>query len=146
MNTRHDARLWAVQFLFQREFNLNEMDAALADFWAERKPSDKVKEFTEQLINGVLQDRPHLDELLQKYAQNWEVKRMGAVERNIMRLSLFEMLKRDDIPPVVSINEAVELAKELSSDESGRFVNGILDRARKDLDRPARAAVSKPST
>jgi N utilization substance protein B len=77
---------------------------------------------------------------LQRYAENWDLKRMGAVDRNVMRVALFEMLHRTDIPPVVSINEAVDLAKELSSDESGRFVNGILDRARRDISRPARAA------
>jgi N utilization substance protein B len=68
---------------------------------------------------------------------------MGAVDRNVMRLALFEMNFCPDIPPVVSINEAIELAKELSSDESGKFVNGILDRARKEVDRPARASVLK---
>jgi N utilization substance protein B len=68
---------------------------------------------------------------------------MGAVDRNVMRIALFEMMHRPDIPPVVSINEAVDLAKELSSEESGRFVNGVLDRARKDLDRPARAPAGR---
>jgi transcription antitermination protein NusB len=75
---------------------------------------------------------------LPKHAENWGIERMGAVDRNAMRIAVFEMLFRDDIPPVVSINEAVDLAKAYSSVESGKFVNGILDRIRQDLDRPAR--------
>lgn len=140
MSGRHDARTFAVQFLFQRDFNQGDLDPALADFWVERPCDDKVRQFTAELIRGVEDQRTDLDARLQRYAENWDVRRMGAVDRNIMRVALYEMLYRKDIPPVVSINEAVDLAKELSSEESGRFVNGILDRARRDLDRPPRAA------
>lgn len=140
MSGRHDARTFAVQFLFQRDFNQGDLEPALVDFWAERPCDDKVRQFAAELIHGVEAQRADLDARLQRYAENWDVRRMGAVDRNIMRMALFEMLHRKDIPPVVSINEAVDLAKELSSEESGRFVNGILDRARRDLDRPSRAA------
>lgn len=140
MSGRHEARTCAVQFLFQRDFNTDELDAALSEFWSERKAGPKVRQFSEELIRGVEGCREDLDLRLQRYAENWDLKRMGAVDRNVMRVALFEMLYRSDIPPVVSINEAVDLAKELSSDESGRFVNGILDRARRDISRPARAA------
>jgi transcription antitermination protein NusB len=148
MSARHEARMWAVQFLFQCDFNPTELDNALEDFWPERSPTGQMKAFTEDLIRGVLNHHTELDGKLQSYAQNWELKRMGAVDRNVMRVALYEMMYRSDIPPVVSINEAVDLAKELSSEESGKFVNGVLDRARKDLDRPARAAARKsaPST
>lgn len=147
MSGRHEARTCAVQFLFQRDFNSEELDAALADFWSERKAGPKVRQFAEELIRGVESTRADIDARLQRYADNWDLKRMGAVDRNVMRVALFEMMQRSDIPPVVSINEAVDLAKELSSDESGRFVNGILDRARRDISRPSRAAavVSPPS-
>ncbi len=144
MNTRHDARLWAVQFLYQREFNPGDLQEALDLFWVERKTTEKMRAFADELIAGAIEHRVELDALLQKYALNWEVRRIGAVERNIMRVALFEMQHRADIPPVVSINEAVDLAKELSSEESGRFVNGILDRARKDIDRSARVARQPP--
>jgi len=140
MSGRHEARTCAVQFLFQRDFNTDELDAALSEFWSERKAGPKVRQFSEELIRGVEGCREDLDLRLRRYAENWDLKRMGAVDRNVMRVALFEMLYRSDIPPVVSINEAVDLAKELSSDESGRFVNGILDRARRDISRPARAA------
>jgi N utilization substance protein B len=87
----------------------------------------------------VLHNRDEIDALMSKYADNWDVERMGAVDRNIIRLALYEMFFRDDIPPVVSINEAVDIAKAFCDRESGRFVNGILDRARKDTNRPPRS-------
>ncbi len=140
MSTRHEVRMWAVQMLFQRDFNHGDLNEALEVFWKERTCSEKLHAFCEELIRGVEEKRTELDAQLQQFADNWDLKRMGGVDRNVMRVALFEMLHRPDIPPVVSINEAVELAKELSSEESGKFVNGILDRIRKDLKRPARAA------
>jgi N utilization substance protein B len=142
MSSRHEARLWAVQFLFQRDFNDTARETALVDFWAERKCSAKLRAFCEELIHGVELHRENIDQRLRKYAEHWSLERMGAVDRNIMRVALFEMLFCTDIPPVVSINEAVDLAKELSGHDSGKFVNGILDRARKDVERPARVAKS----
>jgi N utilization substance protein B len=85
---------------------------------------------------------PDIDERIRRYAENYEFNRIAPVDRNVLRLAIYEMLYRDDIPPVVSINEAIELAKTFGGADSGRFVNGILDRVRKDLTRPAREAVS----
>lgn len=146
MGGRHEARQWAVQFLFQRDFNAGEIESALGEFWQDKKPGDKARLFAEELIRGVEAKKDDLDKLIRKYAEHWDVKRMGAVDRNVMRVALYEMTHRPDIPPVVSINEAVEIAKDLSGVESGKFVNGILDRACKEQDRPARAVVSNRST
>ena len=133
--------MWAVQFLFQRDFNGGDFDPALAHFLAdEQRSGGKARKFCEEIVRGVETQKAELDAHLQRFADNWDLKRMGGVDRNVMRVALFEMLHREDIPPVVSINEAIELAKELSSEESGKFVNGILDRIRKDLKRPSRAA------
>lgn len=135
---RHESRMWAVQMLFQRDFNQGDIVEALEVFWDERKPGPALRQFAEELIHGVEAKKPELDAMIQKYAEHWDLARMGGVDRNVMRVAVFEMLYREDIPPVVSINEAVELAKELSGEESGKFVNGILDHAAKDLGRPAR--------
>ena len=143
MTSRHEARLAAVQFLFQRDFNPGDLEPALRDFWAARGGKERVREFAEALVRGVEEHRAELDVLLGRYAEHWEVGRMGAVDRNVMRVALFEMYHRPDIPPVVSINEAVELAKEFGGLESGRFVNGVLDRACRELPRPARSAVAE---
>jgi N utilization substance protein B len=141
---RHEARVLAVQFLFQRDFNRDEMAGALERFWEGRRAGPGVLRFAGELIAGVEERRPDLDDRIRELAENWDVRRMGAVDRTVLRLALFEILHRDDIPPVVSINEAVELAKEFSGAESGRFVNGILDRAARELDRPIRCARPDP--
>ncbi len=142
---RHQAREYAVQFLFQRDFNREKLEPALEEFWRGLSVAPKDRAFAEELIRGVEEHIGDLDARLQRYAENWEVRRMGGVDRNVMRVALFEMLYRPDIPPVVSINEAVEIAKAFSNRDSGRFVNGILDRASKDLGRPARAAMPPQS-
>ena len=159
MGIRHEAREWALQFLFQSEFNRAEsLDEGFRLFWQNQeeepatvpRPPDagaadaqgrqraKARQFAEELARGVIAHHVEIDPLIAKHAENWEINRMGTVDRNAMRIAVFEMLYRDDIPPVVSINEAVELAKAYSSIESGKFVNGILDRIRKELRRPAR--------
>jgi len=130
----------ATQFLFQRDFNQNEFEAALQRFWKDNDTTENIRSFADQLIRGVEEHRAEIDGRLQGYAQNWQVARMGAVDRNVMRMALYEMFHCLDIPPVVSINEAVDIAKEFSSIQSGHFVNGILDRAKRDLDRPLRTA------
>jgi transcription antitermination protein NusB len=97
-----------------------------------------VRLFADPLIRGSLEHRQEADDLIKKYAINWDLHRIAAVDRNILRLAIFEMLHRDDIPPVVSINEAVDIAKKFSTQDSGKFVNGILDKVKGDLLRPAR--------
>jgi len=164
MGKRREARERAVQFLFQHELNPPEdLEAALNHFWetqraaaiAEDKGTAKwgqptelpppsaeeaaVRLFADPLIRGALQYRDDADALIKKFAKNWELHRIAAVDRNILRLAIYEMLHRNDIPPVVSINEAVDIAKKFSTQDSGKFVNGILDKVKGELLRPARA-------
>jgi len=143
MSNRRSARERAVQFLFQNDFNPGNIKQALQEFWKSKHSDLKSQQFAEDLIRGVLANLQQIDALVQSYAEHWEIKRMNVVDRNIIRLALYEMLFRPDIPPVVSINEAVDIAKYYSSMESGKFVNGILDRALRDLRRPSREAVGQ---
>jgi len=138
VNGRRETREWIIQFLFQLDFNPEPIDIALQDFWEEKTPIAREKIYAEEIIKGVVQRKAELDEKLSEYATRWNSERMGAVDRTVMRVALFEMLYRDDVPPVVSINEAVHFAKDFSSFQSGRFVNGVLDRIRKEINRPAR--------
>lgn len=154
MGIRHEAREWALQFLFQSEFNREDtVEEGFRLFWqhqdeenpspapvnpSEERSRKKARLFAEELAKGVIEHHRDIDARIVHHAENWDIGRMGTVERNAMRLAVFEMLHRHDIPPVVSINEAVELAKAYSSTESAKFVNGILDRIRKEIDRPAR--------
>ena len=163
MGKRREARERAVQFLFQHDLNPPEnLDRALNEFWdtqraaaiaGEKGPATwgqpvelppptaeeaEVHLFADPLIRGTLEHRDAIDEHIKKHAKNWEFHRIAAVDRNIMRLAIYEMLFREDIPPIVSINEAVDIAKKFSTQDSGKFVNGILDKVRSELMRPAR--------
>lgn len=165
MGIRRQAREKAVQFLFQQDLNTpDNVDEALESFWltqrkaymqaekgkslwgesAEIPPPDSdesaVRLFAEPLIRGVIEKWALLDGEIAKHAKNWSLHRIAAVDRSILRLAIYELLFRDDIPPVVSINEAIDIAKRYSTDESGKFVNGILDRVKADLMRPSRTA------
>ena len=134
MGSRRDAREFAVQILFQLDFNPGELEPVLASFWAESKTTAKTREFVEQLVKGVLANREAVDASIEKCAQNWSLVRMAGVDRNIIRLAVYEMLFREDIPHPVSINEAVSIAKSMGDVGSGRFVNGVLDRVRRDFE------------
>ncbi len=161
---RRAARERAVQFLFQYDLNppSDDLAGALDYFWQSQRDSAllaadgkatwgesialppptveevAVRVFAEPLIRGVLDHRAEIDECIGRHADNWDLHRMAGVDRNVLRLAIYEMLHRQDIPPVVSINEAVDIAKRFSTDESGRFVNGLLDKVRQGLSRPAR--------
>lgn len=133
MSTRRDAREWAVQMLFRLEMNPCDNEKLFEEFFEELEPSKKGRDFAESLIKGVRDNRKEIDEIIVKYAKNWDIDRMAITDRNVIRIALYEMLYRDDIPPAVTINEAVDIAKYFNKTESGRFVNGILDTIRKDL-------------
>jgi N utilization substance protein B len=163
MGKRREARERAVQFLFQHDLSPpDDLERALNEFWDTQRAAaiaeDKGKAnwgerpelppptaeeaetrlFAEPLIRGTLQHRDAIDAHIKKHVQNWDFSRIAAVDRNILRLAIFEMLHREDIPPVVSINEAVDIAKKFSTQDSGKFVNGILDKVKGELLRPAR--------
>jgi transcription antitermination protein NusB len=143
MGKRHRAREAVIQYHFWCDLQRGEMPERIEDFWEFCPATDRVREFAQPLIEGMVTHRDELDERIRKYCENYNLNRISVVDRNVLRLAIYEMLYRDDIPPVVSINEAIELAKTFGGAESGKFVNGILDRVRKDLDRPAREPVRK---
>jgi len=141
MGLRRDAREAAIQFLYQFDTHKPEkVDVALAAFWEQNDEPKNVREFANDLIKGALEKLPEVDAKIRTLADNWDFERLAAVDRNILRLAVYEMLFRPEIPPVVSINEAIEIAKKFSTAESGKFVNGLLDRVKKELLRPARQA------
>jgi len=140
---RRHARELAVQFLYQRDLSADDPGEALWYFWqTQEEVPAATKQFAEELVRGVVANQAVVDEKISRYTEHWELSRIATVDRNILRLAIFEMLYRDDIPPVVSINEAVEIAKKFSTRESGAFVNGILDKIKFDLSRPARTAAT----
>jgi len=131
MRKRSQAREFALQILYQLDITRDQLDKALSSFWqmeATSECAEDVRLFAEELVKGVSEHRAELDEKIARYATNWELDRMAVVDRNILRLSAYEIVDRQDIPPKVSINEAVELAKKYSGIQASKFVNGILDK------------------
>jgi N utilization substance protein B len=176
MATRRQAREWALQLLFQFDLNpVEKLEDAFEEFWQrqvtaqaedqdtrasrtvltreaaeaadpDQPVSPRIRAFTEKLVRGVVTHREPIDARLTEYVKNWPLHRMGGVERNVMRMAFFELFFDEETPPVVCINEAVDLAKYFSNAEAGRFVNGILDRAAREAKRPARRMEKSPVT
>lgn len=120
----------ALQFLYQIEINSGNLDEGLRLFWMEHPVREEVRSYATELIRGSYENLDKIDSLLADCTQNWDVKRMAAVDRNLLRLATYEMLLARNAPPIVVINEAVDIAKKYSTPDSGAFVNGILDRIR----------------
>lgn len=157
MGSRRQARARALQFLFQCDLNPPEdLEEALREFWETVETEEELateplqtgseagssgsgpsvsqaalRLFAEQLIRGTLSEREQIDGWIQALARNWSLARMATVDRNLLRMAIYEMRHFPDIPPAVTINEAVELAKTYSTEKSGKFVNGILDNFRR---------------
>ncbi|MDE6432300.1 MAG: transcription antitermination factor NusB, partial [Opitutales bacterium] len=139
-------RRLAVQILYAWDLNpciirqqLKEYINDLIENYGDEPPS--YYRFASELSIGAIENQDVIDALIQKHTQNWQISRIAKVDLAILRIATYEMLFREDIPPVVSMNEAIELGKELASDESSRFLNGVLDNMRSEIDRPARTPV-----
>ena len=126
MSARSKARKRALDVLFEAEQRGVDVLATLAGRLADAEPP--VAEFTVELVEGVVAHRARIDELLSTYSQGWSLDRMPAVDRAVLRLGAFELLWRDDVPDAVVVDQAVELARSLSTDDSPAFVNGLLGR------------------
>ncbi|MBI4609449.1 MAG: transcription antitermination factor NusB [Candidatus Rokubacteria bacterium] len=134
MGKRRKARELALQLLYQLDLRGEaDPDLHLPEFWTRHAVDDEVRVFTETLVRGAKLHQPKIDELIRQYADNWDLERMAVVDRNILREGIFELLWLAEIPPKVAINEALEVAKKFSTGESTRFINGILDRVRKEF-------------
>ena len=134
---RRKAREYALQILFRLDFTDKKIEHKdLEEFWADKKEKNDVKNFTEDLVLGTLDNIDHIDTMIGKVTENWLLKRMAAVDRNILRFAAYEILYRKDIPSAVTINEALEIAKKFSSTESAPFINGILDKLSKHVGKP----------
>jgi len=128
---RSRSRELALMALYQVDITREKTPEVLKDFWENHKADTEVRGFATVLITGTTAHQDRLDKVISQYADNWEIRRMATVDRNILRLAVYELLYVEEIPPKVSINEAVDLAKKFGDVESGRFVNGILDQISK---------------
>ena len=132
MRKRTQARDCALKILYQSDVAKKPIATAFADFWKEKKRTNsEVVEFSRRLVLGVEQHLTDIDRKISFYAANWQLTRMAVIDRNVLRLGVFELLYNDDIPAKVTINEEIELAKRYGDLESSKFINGVLDKIHK---------------
>ena len=128
MGKRRKSREFALQALYRWDITRKDDNKTIAQFrdhFSQRKEKD---EFAERIALGVLEHVREIDQLIEEYSENWRLDRMPIIDRNILRMATFELLYCEDIPPKVTLNEAIELGKRYGSEDSGSFINGILDR------------------
>jgi N utilization substance protein B len=142
MSNRRDNRIAAFQFLYMWDINPPEdIEVELKQFFDDQENPREFYDFAEELIHGTIENRDEIDSEINSYAQNWSFRRIAKVDLAILRLAIYELLYRTDIPPVVSINEAIDLTKVFSIPDARRFINGILDQLKAKLNRPSREPV-----
>ncbi len=128
MRKRTLAREYVLKILYQFEMSQAPLEEVLTQFWSWNQAHPEVREFTERIVRGTSEHLTEIDQKIVQYTENWQLHRMAVLDRNILRYSVYELLFVDEIPPKVTINEAVDIAKKYSQDDAGKFVNGILDK------------------
>lgn len=129
MRKRTQGREIALQILYQYEMNPESVEPLIQSYWENQHEIDpEVREFAEKLVRGTVEHLKEIDPIISAATEHWQLDRMAVIDRNVMRCATYELLFMDDIPPKVTINEAVNLAKKFSQIESGKFVNGVLDK------------------
>ena len=128
MRKRTQARGYALQILYQIEMTGDPVDVVLSRFWGDLECDPPVRDFATQLAKGTIENLSKINSLIEEYSEHWHINRMPVIHRSILRSAIYEMLFRDDIPRKVVINEAVEMANRFSTSDSGKFINGILDK------------------
>lgn len=136
MATRRRGREAALQLLYAIEMTHADVEAVLASSWAHTLTAARTREFTGALLRGVIACRDDIDALIREWSANWSLERIGLVERNILRFAIYELLFMPEIPPNVTINEAIEVAKRYGSEDAPSFINGILDRIKNQVAPP----------
>jgi N utilization substance protein B len=131
MTSRRRARRQAIDVLYQADVTGRDSQLALAEW---HMAGREIDPFAEELLEGVTANRAQIDDVLSAHSEHWTLDRMASLDRTILRLAVFELVHRPDVPAAVAISEAVEIAKELSTEDSGRFVNGILGKVAAELD------------
>jgi transcription antitermination factor NusB len=134
MNARRKAREIALAFLYQWDLRGDEVLPELDDLLVKDRREPEVADYVKTLVRGTIEHRGDIDKRISEAAEHWRIERMAVVDRNVLRMATFEMaFGKDEVPHKVAINEAIELAKRFSTEQSGAFVNGVLDRVRRGL-------------
>ena len=132
MRNRTKARECALKILYSADIRKDSPEECAYLFWENHpKLNGNIKEFANILIEGFAKNKERVDSVISKYAKNWQIQRMATIDRNVLRLAAYELLFAEDVPPKVAINEAIEMAKKYGDKDSGKFVNGVLDKISK---------------
>ncbi|MBI2974335.1 MAG: transcription antitermination factor NusB [Deltaproteobacteria bacterium] len=136
MGERRKGREFALQILYAYDSSKLELNEVLKSFWiANTEFSEEIKTFTEEIVRGTCSRMEEIDSIIGTHSTNWKVSRMGIVDRNILRFAVYELLWRPDIPVRVTLNEAIEVAKQYGTEDSGSFINGVLDKVAKTVNK-----------
>lgn len=139
MRKRTKAREHALKILYAVDITGDEPKDCIDNYWQTNEEADtEVKTFANSLVLGAVNKGKEIDKMISKYATNWQLDRMAVIDRNILRLATYELLFADEIPPKVTINEAIDIAKRYGDNDSGKFVNGVLDKINKTKNAPAK--------
>ncbi len=132
MRKRTKAREYALQILYAVDITRDDPTDCVERFWeGNEESSGEVRKFAASLVLGVSDNKKEIDRMIARYATNWQLDRMAVIDRNVLRFATYELLYAKDIPPKVSINEAINIAKKFGGPDSGKFVNGVLDKINK---------------
>ena len=134
MSLRRKAREYALQILFQYDLANGNIAEIMENFWKEKKSNSKIVSFCSQLVNGTIENINEIDRCISRHSLNWKLERMSTVDRNVLRIATYELLFSKETPPPVVINEAIEVAKKFGTEDSAKFINGILDAIRRSLE------------
>jgi N utilization substance protein B len=141
---RRRARECALQMMFQLDVTHDRRNL-VERYWEVNPAAEAVKTFSNDLVSGCIEHLSEIDPLLEKYAEHWTLSRMSRVDRNVLRIAVYELLYREDIPARVTLNEAIDIAKKYSEEASGAFINGILDKILKEVP-PANKKTEDPDS
>ena len=133
MGKRRKARESTLQILFQLEFDNTQPEKVIDSFWTNKRATKEIMEHCRWLVEGITSHREDIDRLIQSVSSHWRIARMAIVDRNVLRIAVFELLHGGDLAPAIVINEAIEIAKKYSSEEGATFVNDILDAVKREI-------------
>ena len=139
MGIRRKARECALQILFQSEYSPPEINEVLSSYWSTNQNPPKIRDYAGLLVRGVYARKEEIDAMIAQSAHNWRIDRMTKVDRNILRMAVYEFLSEEGIPKRAVINEALEIAKKFSTEESAQFINGVLDGIKSTLEKKGSA-------
>lgn len=143
MGRRRKAREETLRILYRLEFDNQEPEEILRHYWESRKKDREIRDYSTWLTKGITSHQKEIDSLIQSASEHWRLPRMAVIDRNVLRMAVYELLFEKDIAPAIVINEAIEIARKYSGDESAVFVNGILDAVRKGLEKAKKGLKGK---